>query len=133
MMPARAPRRRLRDCSDGIAAVEFALAGPILIFLLLAVVELGRLMWVIQGVNYAVQDTGRFAMVHIEATTAELQARARNALGAIDDGPLDLALEHETVDDLVYLNLRASYEFAFLTRLIPVGPITLTSGSRVPR
>jgi Flp pilus assembly protein TadG len=126
-------RRKLRGCDAGVAAVEFAIAGPILVFLLLAIIELGRLLWVIHGIGYAVQDTGRFAMVHIDADLAELEARARNALGAIDDGPLVLDLQHETVGEILYLNLRASYDFDFMTRLLPMGPFTLTSESRVPR
>lgn len=44
---------------DGIAAVEFALLAPVFLITLLGTIEIGRLMWTQNALNYAVQEASR--------------------------------------------------------------------------
>ncbi len=65
-------RREFRDRrrSAGIAAVEFVIAAPILIVVLLAVAELGRAFIQYERLSYAVRDSARFVSENaIEGTT----------------------------------------------------------------
>ena len=51
--------RRLARCEDGIAAVEFALIGPVLLVMISGVVEGGRLYYFQASLQNRVEDVGR--------------------------------------------------------------------------
>ncbi|MBV8046647.1 MAG: pilus assembly protein [Paludibacterium sp.] len=47
---------------SGAALIEFALVAPLCMLLLLAVLELGALMWARLSLQHAVREAGRFAL-----------------------------------------------------------------------
>ena len=59
---ARLMLGRLARAEDGIAAVEFALVGPVLILMIMGVIEGGRLFWMQSSLQYQVEELGRYAM-----------------------------------------------------------------------
>ncbi|MGQ9457375.1 MAG: TadE/TadG family type IV pilus assembly protein [Anaerolineae bacterium] len=52
----------------GQSAVEFALAFPVVVLLILGLVDLGRLMWAYQSLAHAVREGTRYAIVHGSAS-----------------------------------------------------------------
>lgn len=63
--------------STGIAAVEFVVAVPILIFFMLAVAELGRAFLQYDTLSYSVRSSARFVSANaIDATTGEIDVSA---------------------------------------------------------
>ncbi len=52
----------------GQSAVEFALAFPVVVLLILGLVDLGRLMWAYQSLAHAVREGARYAIVHGSAS-----------------------------------------------------------------
>lgn len=51
--------RRWRDDRDGVAAVEFAMAGPVLIVLLLGIFDIGHMVYINAALHGAVQRVAR--------------------------------------------------------------------------
>lgn len=77
---------RLWGSRDGAAAVETAFLLPTVLFLLLAVIECGRIAWTQTALNFAVQEAARCAAVRpgvcgTAAQTAGYAAGKVTALG----------------------------------------------------
>jgi Flp pilus assembly protein TadG len=60
----------------GAAAIEFAIVGPLLFALLLGIVEMGRMFYVRESLEYATEQAARYYMV----TPAAAQSDVTNAL-----------------------------------------------------
>jgi Flp pilus assembly protein TadG len=125
--------RALRLFRDrrGASAVEFAFAMPVLIMLLVGVFEFGRLFWTWTTIQYAAEQTGRFAMSKPTATPAELIAYLRNKLPGVSSGAVDISVSPETVDGVNYMLIITRFNFSFLS-LFPIDPVDLEGRSRVP-
>lgn len=71
----KAGRRRLWRDRSGNVATEFALLAPVLLTIVVAGLEFGRLMWVISGLHYATEEGARcYAAGLCTASTAVTQA-----------------------------------------------------------
>lgn len=57
-------RRRSRERGRGQALLEFALVAPIFFFILFAILEFGRAVYVTQVLNNAAREGARYAIVH---------------------------------------------------------------------
>jgi len=118
---------------EGNAAVEFALLLPVVAAFMLGIVELGRMFYHRSTLEHAVEETGRYAMAHAEAGQSELtrvlQERAAVALRA---DAIAVSFERAAIGGIRYLTITATFNFAFITRVIPYGPITLQSRARIP-
>jgi Flp pilus assembly protein TadG len=125
--------RLLLICRDrgGASAVEFAFAMPILIMLLIGVFEFGRLFWTWTTIQYAAEQTGRYAMSKPTATPADLTAYLRNRLPGVSSAAVDIDVSPETVDGVNYMVIVTRFNFSFLN-LFPVSSVDLEGRSRVP-
>jgi Flp pilus assembly protein TadG len=125
--------RRLFGARDGAAAVEFALVFPVAALFLIGAIEFGRLFWMRSLLEHAVEETGRYAMAHTTAAQSELtgvlQQRAAAALAA---SAIGITYATAATGGTNYLTITATYSFGFMTNMIPYGPITLQSQTRVP-
>jgi len=80
--------RRLSGDRAGAAAVEFALAGPLVIMLIMAVLQVGMAMQSYNAIRNVAADTARFAVVQYqrgaspEVGAIEAQARTIATGGA---------------------------------------------------
>lgn len=119
-----------RDCR-GATAVEFALLLPVLLVLLMAVLELGRALWLRQDMQFAVEEAARFALVEDAATASAIVARAAARMAAV--GPAAATQLTATLDaDAV--TVTATADFApVVAGLLPPGTVTLTARARLPR
>lgn len=59
----RAAIRRFPTCQNGASAAEFALVLPILLLFLFGIIDVGRLMWTLNGAEKATQMGARAAVV----------------------------------------------------------------------
>jgi Flp pilus assembly protein TadG len=55
---------RMRSDRRGQALVEFALAAPIFLFLMFAIIDFGRYVYYVQILNNAAREGARYAIVH---------------------------------------------------------------------
>ena len=60
---AQASRRVLADRA-GVATLEFALVGGLFFLLIIGIVEVGRGLWTMNALNYAVQQAARCASIN---------------------------------------------------------------------
>lgn len=130
---ARGSRRSFFKCLRGATAVEFALIAPILLTFLLGVIEASRAMWIKSSMQYAVEETTRFAMVNTGATTAALESLALAKVPGLSVAP-DIAFTavSSSSGGKNYMTVSASYDFNTVVPLVNVLSITLTASSKVP-
>lgn len=117
----------------GAAAVEFALVAPIVILLLLSVIEVGRVVYTIQSVQHAVQETARHAMVHTETSVADLAEHLQLRLPPAPADTVAISLVHEFEADTRYLTIVAELQFALVAGIVPLPKMTLSGRARIPR
>ena len=70
----------LRADRRGAAAIEFAIVGPLLFTLLLGIVEMGRMFYVRESLEYAIEQAARYYMVNPSATQDAVTTVLRNAM-----------------------------------------------------
>ena len=80
------PLRRLIVAGDGAAAVETAMILPALLLLLLGAIEIGRFAWMQAGLQFAVQEAARCAVVQptVCNTIANTQAFAASKVAPLN-------------------------------------------------
>jgi Flp pilus assembly protein TadG len=125
--------RRILRARDGASAVEFALLLPLVMGVFIGGIEFGRLFWQRSSLEHAVEETGRYAMAHTDAPQNELTRVLRErAAVALPPDTITVSYAQAATAGINYLTITATHSFSFMTGLIPVGPITLQSRSRVP-
>jgi Flp pilus assembly protein TadG len=102
--------RRLRADQRGTAAVEFALISPIFFALLLSVVDIGRYMWTLNTMQYAVDEAIRAGAVQ-ELTIAQIKTRVADAVKPISSTTVTVNVT-EGADSLTVV-ANSTYRFLF--------------------
>jgi hypothetical protein len=120
---------KLRRDSAGSLTVDFALiAGP-LILLLLGTMEIGRLLWYQNALNYSVEEAARCASIDVNNcnTTAQIKNYAAGRSGAGFASTV-FSLSSPACGNQV----NASYPMSLSIPLVPVS-VTLTAQSCYPK
>jgi Flp pilus assembly protein TadG len=135
--------RRSRRSARGQGLVEFALIFPVLVIVLVAVFDLGRLVFAYNGITNAAREATRTGIV--DQTIANIQADAidqATSLGLtasqVDvkfckpDGTACSTTKPTTLDALVQVQI--TYDWQAITPIIGnvVGPVSVTAVSRMP-
>jgi len=126
--------RKLRGSRRGATAVEFALVAPIFLIMVIGVFELGRAMWIRASMQYAVEETTRFAIVNTSATTAALATYASTAYSSsgINITGATFSATQATTGGITYVTITGSYDFSVIVPLVPIPNVTLSAKSRIP-
>ena len=119
-------------CRRGVAAVEAAFVLPIVLLFCLGIVEFGRLYWIRNSLQFSVAETGRYAIAHEDTTASALTTLASKNFGDVSNGALNVSVCGDSQGGDNYVTIKATYNFSFLTGLIPIKPLTLEGKSRVP-
>ncbi len=119
---------------DGGSAIELAFVIPILLLFIMGTVEFGRAWWVRNTLQYATEEAARYAMTHVSATVADLQARVAASVAGVDSDDVDVSVTTDIVGSTSFVTIQAEYTFTFLTLISTAfsEPLTLTGRSRVP-
>ena len=64
----------------GVAALEFAFVGPVLFTILLGIVEMGRMFYVRELLEYATEQAARYYMVNPGASWDDVKTTLRNSM-----------------------------------------------------
>ena len=119
--------------SGGTAAIEFAIIAPVFLIMVLGIIEMGRAMWIKNTLQFAVEETTRYAMVNPSADTAPLETYAGNQVfGATVVTSGNFSATTESSGGVTYVVVTGTYAFESLIPLIPLPDITLSAKSRVP-
>jgi Flp pilus assembly protein TadG len=117
--------RRLGREENGVAAVEFAMIAPVFISLILVVIDVGRYMWTLNSMQYAIDEAIRAGVVR-ELSDDEIEQRAKDAL--IVAGASSIIVEVISDSETVTVTADMTYQFLFpLSSFVDSAPISLRS------
>jgi Flp pilus assembly protein TadG len=102
--------RRLPADQRGTAAVEFALIAPVFFALLLSVIDVGRYMWTLNTMQYAIDEAVRAGAVQ-DLTTAEIKGRVADAVAPINS--TEVAVNVAETADALTVTASSTYRFLF--------------------
>jgi Flp pilus assembly protein TadG len=143
-----------RGAEEGSAAVEAGVVMPVLLLLVVGSFELGHVFWTHNTMLLAVEEAGRYAMTyrHGSAATCAAQSQAVNCpapsdtalancsasraeqiMSAYQAPNINVSASEDTTTSPSTITVCASYSFEFIaSRLLPYGPLNLTSRVTVP-
>lgn len=121
---------RFRRDRRASMAVEFAFIGPVILGMLFGVIEFGRLAYTQSTLNFAAEETTRFAVVNGgNVTNDQLLTYARNQLlGLEDDLAVLCILSPVTTAQTSTVSITIDYDFDLLLP-IPMEQIVLQGRS----
>ena len=122
--------RLIRD-RKGATTVEIAFTLPILVALLLGVFEFGRLFFTWSTIQYATEQTGRFAMSKPSASASDLTNYLKKKLPGLVAKSVAINVAPETDAGVNYMVIVARVHFSFMS-IFPINPVDLEGRSRVP-
>ncbi|MCW5731057.1 MAG: pilus assembly protein [Alphaproteobacteria bacterium] len=122
---------RLFACERGNAAVEFSLVAPLFISLLLGVVEFGRYHWIQNGLRFAVEEAGRFAIANSSASAETIAAKVLAKAPSTGTAPV-IDVQASSSGGMNFITIQASTDFSFLMPFLPIGPLPIASRTTVP-
>ena len=118
----------------GATAVEFALVAPIFLIFVIGIIDLGRLFYIKNVMQFSVEQASRYAIVNPSVTDTALEAYAdAKAIPMFNGITFDAdAPGTDVVSSIYYRTITGSYTFQYMTPIITVGDVELTAKSRVP-
>ena len=139
---------------EGSVAVEAGITISVLLLLIVGSVEFGQAFWTYNTMLLAVEEAGRYAMIHnrgpVVTCSAQSQASqcptfsntplancsaawAQQILSAYQAPSIGVSVNEDTASFPATMTICASYSFDFLApQLLPYGPLDLTSQVTVP-
>ena len=126
--------RFLKDIR-GVSAVEFAMVAPVLIFFMMAIIDLGRFAMLADSMETAVLQGARTAMVastdsDSPATTQSISTVVKNIARVADEDALTVNVSWQNNSNTVgsVVTVSASYDFDYMTPefFISLAPQTVT-------
>ena len=118
------------------ALVEFALALPVLLLLMLGVFDAGRVAVAAGSLANGAREGARTAAVlyPAEGWESEAAARARSAMSGLDLSLLNVAVTSETSSGATHVKLQTTYTFRPIAPVLTLGwtdfPMTVSSRMR---
>lgn len=119
--------------TDGAMAVEFAIIFPIFIVGLFGILELGNILYAKSTLQHGIETAGRYAMVHTDATLAEIKAEAISRsmeLGALSP---TFTVSQSTIGGIPFSLIEVAGEYTMMTPLFTGRTINITSQIAVPQ
>jgi Flp pilus assembly protein TadG len=118
--------------SKGAAAVEMALAIPILLELLWMIFQAGLVFRAMSGIQHGLGEGARYATLFPQPTTSQIRSRISDEVYGIGPGSFTIAAPVPgTADGGNYLDLQVSYTQATNLIFIPGPTITVSRSKRV--
>jgi Flp pilus assembly protein TadG len=125
-------RRSAKDRSGG-PAIEFALVAPVLLMALIGAVEFGWYFLIRNTLEYAVEEAGRYAVLHKTATQTDIQTQVRNNVIGVAPTSITVSFSNSgTGTNVTYKTITASGTYNMLTGALPLSTLTLYAATRVP-
>jgi Flp pilus assembly protein TadG len=106
-------RYRLRR-QEGQELVEYALVLPIMLLFLMAILDLGRVVYVYSALHNSVRDGARYGIIH-PTETINIETLVRTKAVGLDPAELTVFIVQP---DLETIQVRAVYQFTAVTPLV---------------
>ena len=108
---------------------------PVFLTFVLGIIEVGRAVWIKGSLQYAVEETTRFAMVNTSSSNSTLEAYATTILTGtgVSSTGVTFTAAQDTSGSTTYITVTGSYLFSGLTSYLPyLDDVTLNARSRAP-
>ena len=129
MRAARRLLSQLRRDQRGVVAVEFAMIAPIFFGLLIGIIDVGRYMWTLNTIQYAI-DQGVRAGVVQQLSDQDVTDLVKNSLAGLKAGAIDV----DVTDNGASLTVAAATDYAFLFPIsMFMSGTTISLRSEMPR
>jgi Flp pilus assembly protein TadG len=116
----------------GGSLVEFAIALPVTLMIILGGFEFARAYWVRHTLQFAAEETGRYAMAHTNTTADQLKSYAQSNLPGLDPASATVTVTPDSVDNTNFVTITVTAPFNFLIPFVDLSSMTLTGTTRVP-
>ncbi|TCS64018.1 TadE/TadG family type IV pilus assembly protein [Varunaivibrio sulfuroxidans] len=116
----------------GATAVEFALVAPVFLMFVLGLVDFGRVYWIKSTMQYAVEQTARYAMVNPTATNTTLTTYAVSQVNGLDPSGITFNAADSTVSGTAFKTITASYTYTFSIPFVTLADAVLSAKSSAP-
>jgi Flp pilus assembly protein TadG len=115
----------------GASAVEFAIAVPVLLVLIIGIIQLGILFMANAGLQQAVEEGARFATIFPNPDDSAIIARVNEKRFGLDaanvTGP---SVTHGTSNGVTYVDVTMSYSAPLNFVFFETDPVTLSHTRR---
>ena len=116
---------RLSRDQRGAAAIEFGLVTPAFFALVLGIVDVGRHMWTLNTMQYAIDDAVRAGVVQ-QMAPEDVEARVTTSLAHVSAG--GLTVEALPTSSTLEVTAQATYVFLFpISTFVETTTISLRS------
>jgi Flp pilus assembly protein TadG len=119
-----------RDCRGG-AAIEFAILAPVLFTILLGTVEMGRMFYVRQALEYATEQAARYYMVTPGATTSGVQGYLQSQMaGGMGNNVTVSIYDDCSANGVLCKRIHATYSFTFVAAFLGLSGMTMSANAQ---
>ncbi len=113
--------------------MELAFLLPVFLSFLLGVMEFSRAYWILDSMQFAVDEAGRYAMLNTSAADSQIVSTAKSNLYSLNSSNFTVTSVPQTSGGINYKVITATYSFGFIVPdLLPYGNLTLTRSTTVP-
>lgn len=116
----------------GAQAVELAFALPILLMFMFGIMEFGRVMWVQGTLQHAVEEAGRYVMIHGSATNEEVRDYAIAKADELAVAGVAVTVNRVSEATADFATITATRQVVPFLPFAEVGGIQLIGQTRVP-
>ena len=113
-----------RRNEKGSVAVEFALIVIPCMFLIFGVIEAGRIVWTMNAVQFAIEESSRYASINASLSTEEYTIFAEEKIGsmAVSSTPLQVSSSSYTEYGITFVEIQGDYKITpIISHLFPNG------------
>lgn len=106
--------------NDGSVSVEFAMVGLGFVFLMVGILEMGRLAWTYNVVDYAVDEAARYAVLHQDASDSEVEQYAQDMLKGffVPTASLNISVGNTNSSGVDFIEITGTYDFKSMTHTL---------------
>jgi len=135
--PFQAFCRRLKDDRRGVSIIEFGIIAPLLLTMSLGTIDMGRMFYVRQSLEYATETAARYYMLNpssgTSAITTYLQNKMPTNLGSSVSVSYADTASCNSNSAVTCTTITATYPFNFVAGMLGLGTRTLRATARAVR
>ena len=124
--------RRIRHCTRGAAAVEFAIVSTVLIGLCIATVDFGRTFYTQHQISSLADQAVRKVLLDPDIASATLESELREDFSAGDPDDLTVSVTAETADGINYRVVTVGFPMTLFIPGLSSDTVSLSVARRVP-
>ncbi len=125
----RLPRRGWRS-RRGSLVLQVGIALPVLMLGIVGVAEFGRVLWMRSTLQFATEETARYAMISTGWNSTTLTALLRSRIVGINPSAVQVVVTPETVGGVSFVGITASLPQSFVS-FLGLNAVTLRGYARV--